>query len=145
VRWTACVQRLAAEGATTFVEVGPGRVLTALDQAHRRGGARLRRGGSRRSRESRGGGRVSHLTGKVAVVTGGTRGIGLAIAAWMIEHGASVVISGRDADRRNVAVKELARDGGPGGWDWWRTRPGARTPTGWWRRRASASGTSTCS
>ena len=30
VRWTECVQRLAAEGATTFVEVGPGRVLTAL-------------------------------------------------------------------------------------------------------------------
>jgi [acyl-carrier-protein] S-malonyltransferase len=30
VRWTDCVARLAAEGATTFVEVGPGRVLTAL-------------------------------------------------------------------------------------------------------------------
>ena len=30
VRWTACVQRLAADGATTFVEMGPGRVLTAL-------------------------------------------------------------------------------------------------------------------
>jgi [acyl-carrier-protein] S-malonyltransferase len=30
VRWTDCVQRLAAEGATAFVEVGPGRVLTAL-------------------------------------------------------------------------------------------------------------------
>jgi [acyl-carrier-protein] S-malonyltransferase len=30
VRWTQCVQRLAAEGATAFVEVGPGRVLTAL-------------------------------------------------------------------------------------------------------------------
>jgi [acyl-carrier-protein] S-malonyltransferase len=30
VRWTACVQRLAAEGATAFAEVGPGRVLTGL-------------------------------------------------------------------------------------------------------------------
>lgn len=30
VRWTECVQRLAAEGTTAFVEVGPGRVLTAL-------------------------------------------------------------------------------------------------------------------
>jgi [acyl-carrier-protein] S-malonyltransferase len=30
VRWTAGVERLAAEGATTFVEVGPGRVLSGL-------------------------------------------------------------------------------------------------------------------
>jgi [acyl-carrier-protein] S-malonyltransferase len=30
VRWTDCVRRLAAEGATAFVEVGPGRVLTGL-------------------------------------------------------------------------------------------------------------------
>jgi [acyl-carrier-protein] S-malonyltransferase len=30
VRWTDCVRRLADDGATTFVEVGPGRVLTGL-------------------------------------------------------------------------------------------------------------------
>jgi [acyl-carrier-protein] S-malonyltransferase len=30
VRWSDCVRRLAAEGATAFVEVGPGRVLTGL-------------------------------------------------------------------------------------------------------------------
>jgi [acyl-carrier-protein] S-malonyltransferase len=30
VRWSACVERLAREGAGVFVEVGPGRVLTGL-------------------------------------------------------------------------------------------------------------------
>jgi [acyl-carrier-protein] S-malonyltransferase len=30
VRWTDCVQRLRREGAATFLEVGTGRVLTAL-------------------------------------------------------------------------------------------------------------------
>jgi len=30
VRWTECVERLAREGATAFLEVGPGRVLVGL-------------------------------------------------------------------------------------------------------------------
>jgi len=30
VRWTECVHRMVREGATTFLEVGPGRVLTGL-------------------------------------------------------------------------------------------------------------------
>jgi NAD(P)-dependent dehydrogenase (short-subunit alcohol dehydrogenase family) len=38
------------------------------------------------------------LTGKVAIVTGSTKGIGLAIATRMAEHGATVVISSRKPD-----------------------------------------------
>jgi 3-oxoacyl-[acyl-carrier protein] reductase len=47
------------------------------------------------------------LAGRAAVVTGGTRGIGLAIARALAEDGASVVVSGRNAGRLESAVTEI--------------------------------------
>lgn len=47
------------------------------------------------------------LTNKVAIVTGGTRGIGKAIAALFVEQGASVAIFGTQPQKGQEAVKEL--------------------------------------
>jgi 3-oxoacyl-[acyl-carrier protein] reductase len=51
------------------------------------------------------------LDGRVAIVTGGSRGIGGAIAALLAEHGAAVVVSGRDAARLQHAVQQLEERG----------------------------------
>jgi 3-oxoacyl-[acyl-carrier protein] reductase len=51
------------------------------------------------------------LAGRVAVITGGSRGIGAASAALLAEDGAAVVVSGRDADRLDRAVKEMTASG----------------------------------
>ena len=51
------------------------------------------------------------LGGKIAIVTGGSRGIGAAVAALLAEHGAAVVVSGRDATRLQRAVQVLEERG----------------------------------
>ena len=50
---------------------------------------------------------AARLRGQVALVTGGSRGIGYAIAQALIAGGASVVITGRDAARLESAAAQL--------------------------------------
>ena len=52
------------------------------------------------------------LTGKVAIVTGSTKGIGLAIASRMAEHGATVVVSSRKPDACEAVAKTIRDAGG---------------------------------
>ena len=51
------------------------------------------------------------LAGHVAVVTGGSRGIGRAIAARLLSDGAAVAITGRDAALGQASAEELGRMG----------------------------------
>lgn len=51
------------------------------------------------------------LTGKTAFVTGGSRGLGRAMAAALADAGADLILVGRDADSLAVARAELAASG----------------------------------
>jgi len=53
---------------------------------------------------------MASLTGKTAIVTGGSRGIGLAVAQALLQQGAAVAITGISQERLDDAVKTL--DGG---------------------------------
>jgi NAD(P)-dependent dehydrogenase (short-subunit alcohol dehydrogenase family) len=55
---------------------------------------------------------VAELTGQTALVTGATSGIGKAAAFKLAEHGAAVVVHGRDAGRGAQVVEEIEQLGG---------------------------------
>ncbi len=53
-------------------------------------------------------GRDGRLAGKCALITGGTSGIGLAIAARFVQEGARVVVTGRDDELGQRAARSLS-------------------------------------
>ncbi|HWF23098.1 MAG TPA: SDR family oxidoreductase [Acidimicrobiales bacterium] len=57
-------------------------------------------------------GQLFDMTGRVVVVTGGTRGIGLALAAGYVAAGAKVVVASRKAEACQQAAAQLRQLGG---------------------------------
>jgi NAD(P)-dependent dehydrogenase (short-subunit alcohol dehydrogenase family) len=52
------------------------------------------------------------FTGKVAIVTGGSTGMGLAVAQQLATEGAKVIIAGRTQSKLDAAVKLIKEAGG---------------------------------
>ena len=89
--------------------------------------------------------RAGNLTGKIAIVTGGTQGLGEAIARLFAERGAAgLVICGRNAENGERVASEISDDRLPDHVRPGRSRQGRRLPQGGRGGGRGASAASTC-
>ena len=58
--------------------------------------------------------RLFDLSGRSAIITGGSRGLGEAMAAGLASAGANIVITSRDADAAAASTRRIAADYGQG-------------------------------
>jgi gluconate 5-dehydrogenase len=51
------------------------------------------------------------IEGKIALVTGSTGGLGFAFARGMAQHGARVILNGRNAEKLESRMRDLEQEG----------------------------------
>ncbi len=118
VRWEAVMRRMVADGATAFVEVGPGSVLMGLGKkiardasfAHLDSPAIFPPSNPSLPAPTPARGRsvpMGSFDGKIVIVTGASRGIGRAIAVELARRGATIVAAAAARTRSRWSTRSL--------------------------------------